>query len=564
MDTLIALGTLTAFTYSVWALFAGGDLYFDTAALVIAFQLLGKYLEALARGRASQAIRGLLELGAKEAHVVRGGKEFLMLADQVKPGDMLRVRPGEKIPTDGIVVEGASTVDESMLTGESVPVEKTAGAEVTGATLNVDGTLLIRATRVGSETALAQIVRLVEEAQSRKAPIQQLADRVAGIFVPVVIVVAAVSALAWVIASGGLRQAIAPAVAVLIIACPCAMGLATPAAIMVGTGRGAQLGILIRGGEVLERSRKIDSVIFDKTGTLTEGRMRLVEVVGDERSLAMAAGAEAGSEHPVARAIVDGASIRGLALPKASSFRSAVGQGVLAHLEDTDVLVGSLRYLMQQHFEIVPRLRAEAERLESEGKTVSWVGWEGRAQGVLAVADGLKPGAGEVVDALKALGVEVSMITGDNRSTAEAIARQVGIDLVLAEVMPGQKVEEIRRLQAAGKVVAMIGDGVNDGPALAQSDLGIAIGTGTDVAIEASDLTLIGGDLKGVVTAIQLSRRTFRTIVENLFWAFGYNVVLVPLAAFGLLNPILAGAAMAFSSVSVVSNSLRLRRFAAS
>jgi len=564
MDTLIALGTLTAFTYSVWALFAGGDLYFDTAALVIAFQLLGKYLEALARGRASQAIRGLLELGAKEAHVVRGGKEFLMLADQVKPGDMLRVRPGEKIPTDGMVVEGGSTVDESMLTGESVPVEKTAGAEVTGATLNVDGTLLIRATRVGSETALAQIVRLVEEAQSRKAPIQQLADRVAGIFVPVVIIVAAISAVAWIIASGGVRQAIAPAVAVLIIACPCAMGLATPAAIMVGTGRGAQLGILIRGGEVLERSRKIDSVVFDKTGTLTEGRMRLAEVVGDDRSLAMAAGAEAGSEHPMARAIVEGASIQGLAVPKASSFRSAVGQGVLAHLEDTDVLVGSLRYLMERDFEIGPKLRAEAERLESEGKTVSWVGWEGRAQGVLAVADGLKPGAAEVVDALKALGVEVAMITGDNRSTAVAIARQVGIDAVLAEVMPGQKVEEIHRLQAAGKVVAMVGDGVNDGPALAQADLGIAIGTGTDVAIEASDLTLIRGDLKGVVTAIRLSRSTFRTIVENLFWAFGYNVVLVPLAAFGLLNPILAGAAMAFSSVSVVSNSLRLRRFAAS
>jgi cation-transporting ATPase V len=561
MDTLIALGTLTAYFYSVWALFTGEDTYFDTAAVIIAFLLLGKYLESRARGRASQAIKRLLELGAKEAHVVRGGKEFLMLVDQVKVGDLVRVRPGEKIPTDGEVEEGASAVDESMLTGESVPVEKGAGDEVTGATLNVDGTLVVRTTRVGRDTALAQIVRLVSEAQSNKAPIQRLADRIAGVFVPIVIGIAGLTVLGWLLATGNVRDAIVAAVAVLIIACPCAMGLATPAAIMVGTGKGAQLGVLIRGGEVLERSRRIHIVVFDKTGTLTEGRMRLVDVVGEDLALARAAAAESSSEHPIARAVVEGAAERKVSVPDATDFRSLAGLGVRATVEGEKVLVGRRHFLEGEGCEVPGWLAEDATRLEAEGKTVFWVGWGGKARGALAVADTLKPNAAETVQALHRIGVEVAMITGDNRATAEAIGREAGIDRVIAEVLPAEKVEEVRRLQAEGKVVAMVGDGINDGPALAQADLGIAIGTGTDVAIEASDLTLMSGDLKGVVTAIRLSRRTFRTIVQNLFWAFGYNVVLIPLAAAGLLNPILAGAAMAFSSVSVVSNSLRLRRF---
>src|SRR5712691_7654459 len=466
MDTLIALGTLTAYLYSVWALFAGEDTYFDTAALIIAFLLLGKYLESRARGRASAAIRRLLELGAKEAHVVRGGREFLMLVDEVKVGDLIRVRPGEKIPTDGVVEEGASTVDESMLTGESVPVEKGRGDDVTGATLNVDGALLVRTTRVGGDTALAQIVKLVSEAQSNKAPIQRLADRISGVFVPIVIGVAAVTATGWLLATGTARDAIVPAVAVLIIACPCAMGLATPAAIMVGTGKGAQLGVLIRGGEVLERSRRIDTVVFDKTGTLTEGRMRLVDVVGEEGTLARAAAAELSSEHPIARAVVEGAAEKGIAVPEASDFRSVAGFGVRVRVEGEEVLVGRRRFLEGEQCDLPGWLAEEAARLEAEGKTVFWVGWGGKGRGALAVADTLKPNAAEVVQALHGLGVEVAMITGDNRATAEAIGREAGIDRVLAEVLSAEKVDEVRRLQGEGKIVAMVGDGINDGPAL--------------------------------------------------------------------------------------------------
>jgi len=561
MDTLIALGTSAAYLYSVWALFSDEDLYFDSAAVILAFLLLGRWLEARAKGSASQAIKRLLELGAKEAWVVRNGKEMKVPVDAVQVDWEVRVRPGEKVPVDGVVVEGSSAVDESMLTGESVPVEKTVGSEVAGATLNVDGSLLIRATRVGSDTALAQIVRLVAEAQGSKAPIQRLADRVAGIFVPIVMAIAAATAGGWLIVSGRARDALVPAVAVLIIACPCALGLATPAAIMVGTGRGAQLGILIRGGEVLERSRKIDVVVFDKTGTLTEGRMHLEGVSGDERTLELAAGAEAGSEHPIARAVVSGAEERGIAIPGAEDFRAVAGRGVRSKVAGIEMFVGRRAFLEDEGLGIPDWLEQEAGRLEAGGKTVFWAGWNGKARGVLAVADRLKDGAREAVEALHRLGVEVAIVTGDNRVTAEAIARQVGIDRVLAEVVPGEKVDAIRDLQSEGKVVAMVGDGINDGPALAQADLGIALGTGTDVAIEASDITLIRGDLDGVVKAIRLSRKTFRTIVENLFWAFGYNVAAIPLAALGLLNPIIAGAAMAFSSVSVVTNSLRLRRF---
>jgi cation-transporting ATPase V len=392
MDTLIALGTLTAYTYSIWALFAHETLYFDTPALVIAFQVLGKYLESRARGKAGEAIRQLLELGAKEAHVVRGGREFLMLVDQVKVGDLVRIRPGEKVPADGDVVEGGSAVDESMLTGESIPVEKSVGDRVIGGTLNTDGILLVRTTGVGADTALAQIVRLVAEAQSNKAPIQRLADRVAGIFVPVVMVIAAATVVGWLVATGNVRDAMVSAVAVLIIACPCAMGLATPAAVMVGTGRGAQLGVLIRGGEVLERSRRIDVVVFDKTGTLTEGRMRLVDVVGDEEALAKAAGAEWSSEHPIARAVVDGANARGVVAPKGSSFRAVAGFGVRAEVEGVEVLIGHRRLLDREDVEIPGWLEEEATRLESEGKTVFWVGWSGEARAVLAVADVLKAG----------------------------------------------------------------------------------------------------------------------------------------------------------------------------
>jgi copper-transporting P-type ATPase V len=561
MDTLIALGTLSAYAYSVWALVHMEELYFDSAAVIIAFILLGRYLEVRAKGRASEAITRLLELGAKDALVVRDGKEMRVPVDAVKVGWRVRVKPGERIPVDGLVLEGSGAVDESMLTGEAMPVEVGVGDSVAGATFNTDGTLLIEATRVGADTALAQIARLVAEAQGSKAPIERLVDRVAGIFVPVVLLLAAVTASAWFVSTGDVREALVPAVAVLIIACPCALGLATPAAIMVGTGRGAELGILIGGGDVLERSRSVDVVVFDKTGTLTEGRMRLRAVVGDERTLALAAAAEAGSEHPIASAVVDGARDRGVDVPTATDFRAVPGRGVHATVEDTQVLIGRRRFLEEAGMLLPPEIVRGSERLQGSGASVFWVGWDGAARGVLAVADTLKVGAAEAVRSVRAMGIQAVMITGDDTAVGEAVAREVGIDRVLADVDPGRKVEAIRALQGEGHVVAMVGDGINDGPALAQADLGIAIGTGADVAIEASDLTLVGGDLAGVPRAIRLSRRTFTTIAQNLGWAFAYNVAAIPLAALGLLNPVIAGAAMAFSSVSVVANSLRLKRF---
>ena len=566
MDTLIAMGTLTAFFYSVYELLAGGDLYFETAALLIAFILLGRYFEARARSRASSAIRGLLELGAKEARLLVDGEERMVAVEEVRLGDVLRVRPGEKVPVDGDVMSGSAAVDESMLSGESAPVEKSAGDTVAGATVNTDGSLLVRATAVGSETALAQIVRLVEEAQAGKAPVERLVDRVSAIFVPAVLAVAALTFAGWWLLADDAAAGLLAAVAVLIIACPCALGLATPTALMVGAGRGARMGVLIKGGDVLQRSKRIDTVVFDKTGTLTKGRMELVDLVpaaGEDQYevLRLAAAVEALSEHPVGTAIAAGAHERGQPFPEACRFRSTAGHGVQASVGGTTVFVGRRKLMADQRLEVTAELGRQVAALEEAGRTAVLVGWDGRARGVLAVADTLKENAPHVVRQLHRLGVEVAMITGDNARTAAAIARQAGIDRVLSEVLPEDKVDEVQRLQDEGAVVAMVGDGINDAPALVQADLGIAIGTRTDVAIESSDLTLISGDLEGVVTAIRLSRRTLRTIYQNLGWAFGYNTAAIPLAAVGLLHPLIAAAAMATSSVSVVTNSLRLRRF---
>ncbi|HUF31708.1 MAG TPA: heavy metal translocating P-type ATPase, partial [Acidimicrobiales bacterium] len=565
MDTLIAMGTSSAYGYSTYQLAIDGhELYYEAAVLIIAFIVLGRYLEARAKGRAGRAIRSLLELGAKEARVIRDGTEVMVPVDQVVVGDVVRVRPGEKVPVDATVVEGASAVDESMLTGESLPVEKAAGDRVTGATVNTSGVLTVSATAVGAETALAQIVRMVEEAQTGKSGAQRLADRVSSVFVPAVMVIALVTFLGWGVVGGDVTAGVLAAVAVLIIACPCALGLATPMAIMVGTGRGAQLGILIKSVEVLERTRGIDTVLLDKTGTLTRGEMSLTDVVpapgvdGDDL-LRRVGAVEADSEHPIGQAVVAGARAAGHDLPPATGVEALAGHGIRAEVEGSTTWVGR-RSLMADHGLVLPgTLDDVAVALEGQGRTAVFAGWDGEVRGMVAVADTLKDGAADAVARLHGLGLTVAMITGDNARTAEAIAAAVGIDRVLAEVLPEDKQSEVARLQAEGTVVAMVGDGVNDAPALVQADLGIAIGTGTDVAIESSDLTLMRGDLEGIATAITLARRTHRTIIQNLFWAFGYNTAAIPLAALGFLSPVLAGAAMAFSSVSVVANSLRLR-----
>jgi Cu+-exporting ATPase len=580
MNTLIAVGTTAAYFYSLVATVAPRafepagqlpDLYFDTAAVIIALILLGRLLEARAKSGTTEAIKKLIGLQPHTARILRNGKELEVPVDEVRPGDEVLVRPGEKVPVDGAVIEGHSTIDESMLTGESLPVEKAPGDEVIGATVNRAGSFRFRATKVGAETALAQIIRLVEEAQGSKAPIQRIADRVSAHFVPAVIAIAVLSFAVWLATGSSFTSAMLAFVAVLIIACPCALGLATPTAIMVGTGRGAELGILVRGGEALETARKLDTVVLDKTGTLTRGEPQVTKVVpaGEDprRLVALAAAAEARSEHPLGEAIVRRAHAERIELFPVAEFEAAVGHGITATVDDARVAVGSARHMDALGIDPAS-LRREAEALERAGMTVVYVALNSKAAGLIAIADTIKPEAAEAVAELRQLGLEVAMVTGDNRRTAEAIAREAGIDHVRAEVLPEHKTSEIKRLQAQGHRVAMVGDGINDAPALAQADVGIAIGTGTDIAIEASDMTLMSGDLRGVAKALALSRQTMRTIKQNLVGAFVYNVTLIPVAAgvlyplWGvLLDPILASAAMAASSVTVVANALRLRGF---
>jgi Cu+-exporting ATPase len=589
MDTLVSLGTLAAWLWSLYALFigdagmndmrmsfelipkagAGADqIYLETAGIVTTFLLAGRYFEAKAKRRAGAALKTLLELGAKDVAVLDAdGAERRVPVEQLAVGDRFVVRPGEKVATDGVVEDGTSAVDMSMLTGESVPVEVSAGSEVAGATVNAGGRLVIRATEVGADTALAQIARLVEDAQTGKAPVQRLADRISGVFVPVVIALAVATLAFWLGTGESATFAFTAAVAVLIIACPCALGLATPTALMVGTGRGAQLGLLIKGPEVLESTRAVDTVVLDKTGTVTTGRMSLVEVtvadgVDRDRALRLVGALEHASEHPIAQAIAKAAAAVG-PLSAVEGFANREGLGVEGVVEGHALIVGRPALLADWAIHLPPELDAARRAAEERGQTAIAAGWDGRATAVFVVADTVKATSAEAVASLKALGLRPVLLTGDNVTTARAVAAEVGIDEVIAEVLPSDKADVIRRLQSEGRAVAMVGDGVNDAPALAQADLGLSIGTGTDVAIEASDLTLVSGDLRAAADAIRLSRATLRTIKQNLAWAFGYNVAAIPLAAIGVLNPVIASLAMVFSSISVVGNALRLRRFEA-
>ena len=598
MNTLIAVGTSVAYFYSMIAVVAPGlfitdllepHLYFDTSAMIIALILLGRFLEARARGQTSEAIKKLVGMQPKSALIIREGEQKEIPVEDVQAGDVILMRPGERIPVDGIVREGYSSVDESMITGESIPVEKKIGDEVIGATINKTGSFQFEATKVGKDTTLARIVRMVEEAQGSKAPVQRLADVIASYFVPTVIGIAIVTLIVWYLVGPppALTYALLNFVAVLVIACPCALGLATPTAIMVGTGKGAERGILIRNGEALERAHQIDTVLLDKTGTLTRGEPAVTVVVASPSSspdeiLRLAASAERNSEHPLGEAVLKAALEKKLELSASSDFNAIPGEGVEALVEGKKLLLGNLKLMEERGFAL-NALEKKAADLFQQGKTVMFLGWDSQVAGIIALADTLKPGAKEAVQTLRKMGIESAMITGDNRRTAEAIAREAGIDRVLAEVLPEHKAGEVKRLQEEGRVVAMVGDGINDAPALAQADIGTAIGTGTDVAMETGDITLISGDLMGVATAIALSKRTMRTIKQNLFWAFAYNTALIPVAAgvlylafrntgvpsglhfilgeYGFINPMLAAAAMAASSITVVSNSLRLRRF---
>jgi cation-transporting ATPase V/Cu+-exporting ATPase len=562
MDTLISVGSLAAYFYSVWALFADQHLFFETAGMIVTLILLGRFFEARAKGRASEAIAKLAELGAKEARVVRNGETVMVDPLDLRPGETVVVLPGEKIPVDGVVTAGRTSVDESMLTGESIPVDHEIGDAVYGATVNQQGRIELEVTNVGPNTALAQIMRLVEDAQATKAPVQKLADRVAGVFVPVVIAIAVAVFVGWLIGSGDISTAVRNGVAVLIIACPCALGLATPTAIMVGSGRGAELGVLFKGADVFERSRTIDTVVFDKTGTLTRGAMTLTDVTasGDEVEFLRRVGSvEAASAHPIGKGVALGVEERDIDLVETHDVEAVSGSGVAGTVDGVEITVGKAKLMADRGLQIPDRFLDALERYETAGKTAFLAGWDGEVRGALAVADTVRDSAQSTITALHDLGTETVMLTGDNRRTAEAIAAEVGIDQVLAEVLPGDKSAEVQRLQAEGKVVGFVGDGINDAPALTQADLGMAVGTGTDVAIEAGDIVLMSGDPALAATALRLARTTFRTIRQNLFWAFFYNTAAIPLAAAGLLNPMIAAAAMAFSSVSVVSNSLRLR-----
>ncbi|MFI5746736.1 heavy metal translocating P-type ATPase [Streptomyces sp. NPDC051644] len=588
MDTLVSVGTLAAFGWSLWALFFGdagmtgmrhgfdftvsradgsSTIYLEVAAGVVTFILLGRHLEAKSKRKAGSALRALMHLGAKDVSVLRGGTEVRIPVGRLTVGDRFVVRPGEKIATDGTVVEGASAVDASMLTGESVPVDAGVGDSVTGATVNVSGRLVVEATRVGADTQLARMAKLVEDAQNGKAEVQRLADRISAVFVPVVLVLAVATLIVWLLVTGDVTAAFTAAVAVLIIACPCALGLATPTALMVGTGRGAQLGILIKGPEVLETTRRVDTIVLDKTGTVTTGRMTLLDVhtadgTDETRLLRLAGALEHSSEHPIAQAVAAGAAERiGGPLPVPEDFANIAGLGVRGTVDGHQVLVGRPQLLADAGIDVPEALSRAVADAAARGRTAITVAWDGQARGVLAVADAVKESSAAAVAELRALGLHPVLLTGDNRAVADAVAHAVGIDEVHAEVLPEEKVHVIERLRAQGRSVAMVGDGVNDAAALATADLGLAMGTGTDAAIEASDLTLVRGDLKVAADAIRLSRRTLATIKGNLLWAFGYNVAVLPLAAFGLLNPMIAGAAMAFSSVFVVTNSLRLRSF---
>ena len=579
MDSLIAIGTSAAFIYSLYGTYKiyTGDgsyamsLYYEAAVTILALITLGKYLEAISKGKTSQAIKKLMGLAPKTATIVRDGKELGIPIDEVIVGDIIIVKPGEKLPVDGEVIEGATAIDEAMLTGESIPVEKTVGSKVIGASINKTGFIKYKATKVGKDTALSQIIKLVEDAQGSKAPIAKMADIIASYFVPIVIVLAILASIGWIIAGENGVFALTIFISVLVIACPCALGLATPTAIMVGTGKGAEYGVLIKGGEALEITHKIDTIVFDKTGTITEGKPVVTDIItttiSENELLSIAASSEKGSEHPLGEAIVKGAEERNIKFKEISNFKAIPGHGIQVEIEGKTILLGNKKLMSENSIE-VGELGVKSDKLANEGKTPMYIAINNKLEGIIAVADTVKPSSKEAIENLHKMGIKVAMITGDNKKTAHAIAKQVGIDIVLAEVLPEDKANEVKKLQEKGSKVAMVGDGINDAPALAQADIGIAIGTGTDVAIESANIVLMKGDLRDVATAIKLSKATIRNIKQNLFWAFGYNVLGIPVAMgvlhiFGgpLLNPMIGAAAMSLSSVSVLANALRLRSF---